>query len=196
MLVGYEANTILRNGLELGNYGRTLVSRLASRHIADYRALLFATRIKKDYRTYFTSDANVSTFLPTGTAKLLPEAWIRYRLNPWLKGEKVKVFHGINGELPYHIGREIKTVVTCYGLDNHHSTSLLDIFLWKKRMAYSFTAADVVVAASREVKQQLIDAGVAQGKIVVISGPSPYEMTDQMVEQYYDIYQHLTGEKY
>lgn len=193
MLVGYEANNILRNSHELGEYGRTLVSRLASRHIANYRALLFATRIKKDFRTYFTSYANVSTFLPVGAAKLLPEAWIRYRLNPWLKGEKVKIFHGLNEELPYHIDRDVKTIITCYGTQEHHRTSLLDSFMWKKRMEYSFAASDVIVAVSKEVKQQLIDTGVTPEKIVVIGGSSPYELTDQMVDQYFELYSKLAG---
>lgn len=196
MLVGYEANIIFRDGHELGEFGRTLVSRLASKHIADYRALLFASRIKKEFRSSFTSDANVSTYLPVGSSKLLPEAWIRYRLNPWLKGEKVKVFHGINEELPYHIGREVKTLITCYGLDKHRNTSIMDAVLWKKRMSYSFASSDAIVAVSKEVKQQLVDAGVMAEKIVVIGDSNPYEVTDKVVEQYYELYRHLAGEKY
>lgn len=193
MLVGYEANNILRNSHELGEYGRTLVSRLASRHIANYRALLFATRIKKDFRTYFTSYANVSTFLPVGTSKLLPELWMRYRLNPWLKGERVNIFHGMNEELPYHIGRDVKTIITCYGQENHHRTSLMDSLMWKKRMEYSFAASDAIVAVSKDVKQQLIDAGVTPEKIVVIGGSNPYELTDQMVDQYFELYMKLAS---
>ena len=50
MLVGYEANNILRNGHELGDFGRELVSRIARRHVSDYRALLFSTRIKNAYK--------------------------------------------------------------------------------------------------------------------------------------------------
>ena len=195
MLVGYEANNILRNSHELGDYGRDLVSRLAKRHVSEYRALLFSTRIKNTYKGYFSSYANIGTFLPDGISKLMPSAWMRYRLNPWLKAEKVKIFHGLNEELPYHIGRDIKTIVTCYGVNEHHYTSLLDSLLWRRRMKYSYDAADVIVAVSREVKQQLVDAGVAAEKIVVIGGASPYEVTDTMAEQYYELYQKLSGLK-
>ena len=192
MLVGYEANNVLRNAHELGEFGRALIEKLANGHVADYRAMLFATRIKKAYKGYYSSCSNVSTFVPFGGAKLMPQLWMRYRLNPWLKLEKVKIFHGLNEELPYHIDRGIKTIVTCYGVDNHHNTSVVDSLLWKRRMKYSFDAADAIVAVSPEVKQQLVERGVNGDKIVVIGGSKPYELTDRMVEQYWELYNALS----
>ena len=193
MLVGYEANNAMRSAGPLGDYSRHLISRIANMHVKDFRALIFSTRIKDDYRTYFSGDSNVSTYVPTGTSKLLPEAWIRYRLNPWLKSEKVKIFHGLNEELPYHIGREVKTVITCYGIKEHHRTSLMDILLWRSRMRYAFSAADAVVAVSEQVKQELLDFGVNEKKIVVISGgtDNPYEMNDEVAVRYFELYQTL-----
>lgn len=193
MLVGYEANNAMRNAGPQGEYSRGLISRIANRHVKDFRALLFSTRMKEEYRKYFSGDSNVSTYLPVGASKLLPEAWMRYRLNPWLKTEKVKVFHGLNEELPYHIGREVKTVITCYGTKEHHRTSLMDMLLWHERMRYSFSAADAVVAVSEEVKQELLDFGVNENKIVVISGGTgnPYEMNDEVAARYFELYQTL-----
>ena len=193
MLVGYEANNAMRNAGPLGEYSRGLISRIANLHVRDYRALLFSTRIKDEYRKYFSGDSNVSTYVPVGSSKLLPEAWIRYRLNPWLKTEKVKIFHGLNEELPYHIGREVKTIITCYGATEHHRTSLMDTLLWRGRMRYAFSAADVVVAVSDNVKQELLNAGVNESKIVVISGgtDNPYEMNDEVAARYFELYQTL-----
>lgn len=191
MLVGYDANNVMRNSTELGDFCRGLVEKMAQRHVSDYRALLFSTRIKSAYKTYFTSFANVSTFVPQGTGKLMPSMWLRYSLNPWLQFEKVKVFHGLNGELPYRIGRDVKTIVTCYGLENHHKTSLLDSLMWKSRMRYSFRASDVIVTVSDEVKRQLVEAGVNGDKVIVIGTGNPYELTDQMVEQYFELYKKL-----
>ena len=193
MLVGYEANNVLRNGHELGEFGRNLIERLATGRVATYRALLFASRTKKEYCTYSSGYSNVSTYVPSGSAKLLPELWMRYLLNPWLKVEKVKIFHGLNEELPYHIDRDIKTIITCYGVEEHHTNSLMDSLFWKKRMEYSYSAADVIVAVSNKVKQDLIDAGVTPEKIVVIGGKNPYELTDRMVEQYFELYTTLAG---
>ncbi len=196
MIVGYEANNVMRNSHELGDFCRALILKLASGHVADFRAVLFATRIKKAYRSEYSGESNVSTFVPFGTAKLIPQLWMRYRLNPWLKLEKIKIFHGLNEELPYHIDRGIKTIVTCYGVGVHHSTSILDSLFWKKRKRYSFEAADVIVAVSNEVKQQIVDTGINGDKIVVIgNGNNPYELTDRMVEQYRELYQLLAGER-
>lgn len=192
MLIGYEANNALRCSDPIGDFCRELIARIAHSHVRDYRALLFSTHIKGDYRSYYSGDSNVSTYVPAGSACLLPEAWMRYRLNPVLKSEKVQLFHGLNEELPYHIDREVKTVVTCYGLNNHHRASLLDTVMWKPRMRYAFAAADCVVAVSEEVREELVSFGVNPRKITVIGVPGkPYELTGEMVNQYYDLYRSL-----
>ncbi len=196
MLVGYEANNALRNSHEIGEFCRDLISRLATGRVNSFRALLFSKRIKNAYKGYYSSYTNISTYVPSGTSKLMPSLWMRYSLNPWLKAEKVKIFHGLNEELPYGIGRDIKTVITCYGLDTHHRTSASDGLMWKRRMRYSFGAADVIVAVSEEVKQQLVGNDVPAEKIVVIASPdgNPFGLTDKMVEQYFQLYQRLAGE--
>ena len=197
MLVGYEANNALRNSHEIGEFCRDLISRLATGRVNTYRALLCSKRIKSAYKGYFSSYSNISTYVPTGSSRLMPSLWMRYSLNPWLKAEKVKVFHGLNEELPYGIGRDIKTIITCYGLDDHQRTSASDGLMWKRRMMYSFNAADVIVAVSDAVKQQLVDIAVPADKIVVIASPdgNPFGLTDKMVEQYFQLYQRLAGEE-
>ncbi len=197
MLIGYEANNAMRNSGELGDYCRTLIERLSSRHIRDgYHALLFSTRMKSDWQDYFSGCSNVSTYLPVGGARLLPEAWMRYRLNPWLKSEKVKLFHGLNEELPYHISRDIKTVITYYGEGHHHGSSLLDMLLWKMRVRYAFGAADAIIAVSDEVRNQLIEQGVNSDKIVVIGTPGrPFEVTDEVVDAHFRLYKSLLGDE-
>ena len=191
MLVGYDANNVFRNADELGEWSRALIEGLASRRVADYRALLFSTRIKSAYKTYYTSYANVSTFVPEGSSKLFPAAWMRYRLNGWLTSEKVKVFHGLNEELPYGIGRSVKTVVTCFGVDAHHRRSMMDSLLGRRRMRYAWRAADVIVAVSEEVKQQLLEAEVDEKRIVVIGEKNPFEVSERVLDQYYQLYQKL-----
>ena len=194
MLIGYEANNALRYSGALGQFARDLIELIADAHVRDYRALLFSTRIKSEFRGYFSGHANVSTYLPSGSSRLLSEAWLRYRLNPILKEEKVKLFHGLNEELPYHIGREVKTVVTCYEVGQHRRGSLIDAMLWRKRMEYAFASADVVVAVSDRVRDQLLAMGVDEGKIEVIGVEGrPYEATRDMAERYFDLYRRLVG---
>lgn len=192
MLVGYEANNAMRNDGELGDYSREIISRLAAKYIGQYRAMLFSTRIRAEYRKYYSGDSNVSTFVPVGMASKLPSAWYRYRLNPWLQGEKVKIFHGLNEELPYAIADNIATVVTCYTPGRHMCNSLLDTLFWRRRMKYSLDRADAIVAVSDEVKKHLVESGVAEDKIVVIGNSSnPLEINEQVVDQYFELYQSL-----
>lgn len=197
MLVGYEANNALRNSHEIGEFCRDLISRLATGRVGMYRALLFSKRVKSAYKGYYSSFSNISTYVPSGSSKLMPSLWMRYALNPWLKAEKVKVFHGLNEELPYGIGRDIKTIITCYGVEDHQRTSMVDGLFWKRRMEYSFSAADVIVAVSEKVKESLVERGVNVEKIIVIGAPSgnPFELTDKMVEQYFQLYRRLAGEE-
>lgn len=197
MLVGYEANNALRNSHEIGEFCRDLISRMATGRVNSFRALLFSKRIKSAYKGYFSGYSNVSTYVPTGASKLMPSLWMRYALNPWLKAEKVKIFHGLNEELPYGIERDIKTIITCYGLENHQRSSASDGLMWKRRMRYSFGAADVIVAVNEQVKQQLVDNEVPAEKIVVIGAAdgNPFTLTDKMVEQYFQLYQRLAGEE-
>jgi hypothetical protein len=192
MLVGYEANNAMRNSTELGDYSRDLIEQMADKHVGDYRALLFSTRIKEEYSKYYSGSTNVSTYVPVGSATMLPSAWIRYKLNPLLQAEKVKVFHGLNEELPYGIEDNIKTVLTCYNPEKHNCNSLLDTLLWQRRMKYSFERADVIVAVSEEVKKQIVSAGVSESKIVVIPGMT---ITDEIVNRYWEIYTKLDEEE-
>ena len=191
MLVAFDANNVFRNSGEMGDWARTLVERMASMRGAGFRALLFATRMKADYKSIFTSFANVSTFVPTGKASLMPSTWMRFSLGPYLKDERVRVFHGLNEELPYGVADKVKTVVTCFGLQEHYTTSFMDNLFWKKRMQYALTKANIVVAVSEEVKAELLSAGVPAERVRVIGTGNPYEVTEEMAAQYMGIYRSL-----
>ena len=193
MIVGYDANNAFRNSGELGDYSRELLVKLASGRNKVFQALLFSTRIKSEFRTSFTSHSNVSTYVPVGLSKLMPAIWMRFSVNTILREEKVKIYHGLNEELPYGIMRDVKTIVTCYGLKRHYTTSLMDSFMWRFRMRYAFRASDAIVAISDAVRQELIDYGVQVEKIHVI-GSGNLEVNDQIAQQYFELYQNLLRE--
>ncbi|MBR1784690.1 MAG: glycosyltransferase [Bacteroidales bacterium] len=194
MLIGYDACNALRLDGPLGDYSRNLIASLADSHVKDFRAILFCTHINDNYSRHFSGYSNISTYLPAGGAKMMPEVWLRYHLNTVLRQEKVQLMHGLNEELPYHIGREVKTVVTCYGTGQHHNTSLPDSMLWRTRMKYAFSAADVVVAVSEAVRESLLANGVSEGKVVVIGDQAdPMRVTPAVAEQYRSLYSRLLG---
>ena len=189
VLVAYDANNVFRNRGELGQYGRELISKMASRHASNYRALLFCTRIKSAFRRFFTSDANVSTISPNGWGRVFPSLWLRSKMGLFLRLEKVQLFHGLNDELPPDIRFDVRTVVTCFGLEGHHATSLGDRIAWRRRMQYALQTADVVVAVSEQVRRDIIATGINEAKVVVIGNGT--DVTDTMVEQYYTLYETL-----
>lgn len=58
-------------------------------------------------------------------------------------------------------------------------------------MRYAWRAADVIVAVSEEVKQQLLEAEVDEKRIVVIGEKNPFEVSERVLDQYYQLYQKL-----
>lgn len=193
MIVGYDANNAFRNRGELGDYARELIIKLATGRNKVFKALLFSTCTRNDFRTSFVSYSNISSYVPVGLSRLLPSVWNRFRVNVFLREEKVKIYHGLNEELPYGITRDVKTIITCYGLKKHYTTSIIDSIMWHFRMRYAFRASDVIVAVSDAVRQELIDYGVPAEKIRVI-GNGSHEVTEEIAQQYFDLYQQLLGE--
>lgn len=197
MLVGYESNNPLRDSHQHGDFSRELIARIADRHINGYRAMLFTKNVKRAYRTFFSGNSNVSTYVPTGLSRLLPSLWLRFSLNSIIKTEqvKVKLYHGLNSELPYGLDRDIKTVITYYGLSNHNKNSLMDRLLWRTRLHYAFRASNRIIAVDEKARVELLDAGVPEDKIVVIGVEGhPFEVTDQLADAYYEVYRDLVGD--
>ena len=69
---------------------------------------------------------------------------------------------------------------------------MMDSLTWKKRMRYAWNASDIVVAVSEKVKDELMEAGVSEQRVLVIGEDNPYKVTDRVVAQYYDLYSKLT----
>ena len=193
MIVGYDARNAFRNSTALGEYSRNLITAIASRHSVDFRALLFAPSMRGDYRTHFISYANVSTYRAVGINKHLPTFWHRFRLNAALMDNKVKVYHGLNEELPYGIGRDIKTIITCYGLESHRATSPIDSLMWRHRMHYAFRASNIIVAVSDAVRDELLAYGVRAEKIRVLPMSPDGKVDATTADAYFEIYQKLIG---
>ncbi|MCR4659898.1 MAG: glycosyltransferase [Bacteroidales bacterium] len=194
MIVGYDARNIFRNSSRLGDYCRELVATIAQRHIGKgFQAMLYAPNMNGDYRTFFISNANVGTYKPKGKGMLASIVWHRFKLNPVLMDAKVKLYHGLNEELPYGIGRDIKTVITCYGLHAHKSTSFIDSIVWRHRMRYAFRASNIIVAVSDEVRDELVQAGVNEAKIRVIPMSADGTVGAAEADAYYAIYEQLVG---
>jgi UDP-N-acetylglucosamine 2-epimerase len=60
-------------------------------------------------------------------------------------------------------------------------------------MRYAWNAADVVVAVSEEVKKELLEAGVNEQRVLVIGEKDVFEVSDRVMDQYYELYSRLSA---
>lgn len=171
MVIGFDAKRAFQNNTGLGNYSRMLICGLAEEH-QDLRAFLYSPDMTGEFSRYFTSYANISTRQPTGWDRRFPGLWRRYGVSMHLKGDKVKLFHGLSHELPYGIPRTIRRVVTMHDLivwRYPQFYTLFDRMVHRSKQRHACRTADVVVAISQQTKRDLVEImHVPEEKIQVI----------------------------
>lgn len=171
MVIGFDAKRAFQNSTGLGNYSRILVCGLAQEH-QDIRAFLYSPQMNGEYAKYFTGYANISTRMPTSIDRFFPDIWRRFGVTVHLKGDKVKIFHGLSHELPHGIPRSIKRVVTMHDLivwRYPQFYSPFDRMVHRMKQRHSCRIADAVVAISEQTKQDLMHyLNVPESKIKVI----------------------------
>lgn len=171
MIIGFEAKRAFHNKTGLGNYSRMLICGLSKEH-PEVHSFLYSPYMDGEYKSYFTSYANISTRQPTGFDKRLPNLWRSFGVSMHLKGDKVTIFHGLSHELPHGIPHDIKTVVTMHDLivwRYPQFYSLFDRRMHKIKQRHSCHIADTVVAISESTKKDLIKyLHIPEEKIKVI----------------------------
>ena len=171
MVIGFDAKRAFQNNTGLGNYSRMLVCGLAQEH-QDIRAFLYSPDMSGEYKSYFTGYANISTRQPTGIDRHIPNIWRRFGVTFHLKGDNVKIFHGLSHELPHGIPRSIKRVVTIHDLivwRYPQFYSFFDRVVHRAKIRHSCRISDVVVAISEQTKRDLMEfLQLPEDKIKVI----------------------------
>lgn len=172
MKIGYDAKRIFHNTTGLGNYSRDLVQ-ILSRYYP-----------KNQYYLYNPKPAKVNRLIPDGKTliEIKPTSFLAKKLHflwrsKWivkqLLKDKITVFHGLTGELPYGIEKtDIKTLVTIHDLIFVRYPKLykaLDRKIYLKKFKYAAQTADIVIAISEQTKLDIIDfLGIESNKIQVI----------------------------
>ena len=172
MIIGYDAKRIFHNTTGLGNYSRDLV-RILSTFYPKNKYLLYnpkpgkVTRLKMDA-------ARIKEILPTSyIAKKLHFLWRSNWIVKQLIKDKIDIYHGLTGELPYGIrNKNIKSVVTIHDLIFIRYPELYQSFdrrIYLKKFKYAAETADVVIAISEQTKRDVVDfLGINPDKIQVI----------------------------
>jgi glycosyltransferase involved in cell wall biosynthesis len=107
--IGIESKRIFNNHTGLGVYGRNLLKGLTSNQkISNIYLFTPSNKLKIDY-----NQKNIFYIYPKYFFKFFKSIWRSIFLGLFIP-KKVNVFHGISGELPFFIPKNIKKVVTIH----------------------------------------------------------------------------------
>ncbi len=172
MRIGYDAKRIFHNTTGLGNYSRDLV-RIMHDFYPDNSYLLYNPKKGKINRLkvdgHILKEILPTTFLAKKASFIWRSKWIVKQL---LK-DKIDIYHGLTGELPYGIEKtNIKTIVTIHDLIFVRYPELYKAFdrkVYFKKFKYAAEIADVVIAITEQTKQDIVDfLGINPDKIKVV----------------------------
>lgn len=160
MNIGFDAKRIFHNTTGLGNYSRDLV-RILSKYFPENQYLLYNPK-KGKVKRLVPNNLNVFEKLPQNfIGKLIPSVWRSKCIIKQLLQDKVDIFHGLTGELPYGINStQVKTVVTIHDLifvRYPQQYKAFDRKIYLKKFQYAAQFADVVVAISEQTKRDIVD---------------------------------------
>jgi len=162
--IGFDAKRIVRNNTGLGSYGRTLVRDLA--YLPDsLRLRLYAPdKGRKDLRSQVEGLPRITLRYPkAGFLPFEKTLWRSHGIVRDLKKDKVQLYHGLSGELPWGIRKSgIKSVVTIHDLifmrhPEFYPWFDAKIYTWKFRR--TLKEADHIIAISECTRRDVLELG-------------------------------------
>ncbi|HSV87410.1 MAG TPA: glycosyltransferase family 1 protein [Bacteroidales bacterium] len=160
MNIGFDAKRVFHNRTGLGNYGRDLIRILGSIFPTNH---YFLYNPKPGKSNLFNANFNwVTERMPNGRFwRFFYNLWRQYGILYDLKKDKIDLYHGLSAELPVGISRTgIKSVVTVHDLiflRFPQFYTAIDAWIYRKKTGYAVKNADLVVAISKQTRQDIID---------------------------------------
>ena len=175
LTIGFDAKRIVRNSTGLGSYGRTLVRDLA--YLPEgLRLRLYAPDKGHDHlRSQVEGLPRISFCYPKAVESLPLEKalWRVHGIVKELQKDKVQIYHGLSGELPWGIRKSgIRSVVTIHDLiflrhPEFYPWIDRKIYAWKFR--HTLKEADHIIAISECTKRDVLELGqVDPGRVTVV----------------------------
>ncbi|MFT7351945.1 MAG: glycosyltransferase involved in cell wall biosynthesis [Flavobacterium sp.] len=172
MKIGFDAKRFFHNSTGLGNYSRDFI-RILSTFFPDNHYILYNP--KKSNRQFSNPNGiAVTEAIPDSLLfKKLSSLWRSTFINSQLKKDKIEIFHGLSGELPFGISNKIAKVVTIHDLIFERYPELYSFFDRKihfSKFSYAAKKADVIIAISEQTKSDILKyiPNIASQKIKVI----------------------------
>lgn len=170
LVIGVDAKRAYQNASGLGNYSRDLIRILAQRK-PHWIFKLFTPKEK----TRFEMNAlpNVQKICPKSFwGRFFRGAWRSLGITQVAKEQKLDLYHGLSGEIPYGISAKIPTIVTIHDLIFLRYPQLYSFFdrkIHNLKFKYAVNKASHIIAISEQTKRDIVDYyGIEPSKISVI----------------------------
>ena len=173
MIIGFDGKRAVSNFTGLGNYSRFVIGALNKKFQGEVYKI-FAPKRKNNREFNDLLKKNTSDLYPKSKiAKLLPSVWRSKLILKDLKEEKIDIFHGLSGELPFGISKTgIKSVVTIHDLIFRHYPEYykpIDRTIYDYKFRRACKEADKIIAVSDCTKRDIISYyNISEDKIVTV----------------------------
>ena len=162
MRIAFDAKRIVQNGTGLGSYGRTLVNDLSK--FDDLDLTLYApNKGRDDLRQQITESDHLRFFFPQEKTAIGKAFWRSFGIVNQLQKDNIQVYHGLSGELPFHIKRTgIKSVVTIHDLiflRHPEFYNKIDVLIYKWKFLQTIQEADRIIAISECTRRDICEFG-------------------------------------
>ncbi len=162
MRIAFDAKRIVQNGTGLGSYGRTLVNDLSK--FDDLDLTLYApNKGRDDLRKQITESDRLRFFFPHEKTAIGKTLWRSFGIVNQLQKDNIQVYHGLSGELPFHIKRTgIKSVVTIHDLiflRHPEFYNKIDVLIYKWKFLQTIQEADRIIAISECTRRDICEFG-------------------------------------
>lgn len=160
MNIGYDAKRIFHNTTGLGNYSRDLV-RILSASYPSNRYFLYNPKPAKVQRLVPDGKIVIEKKPHTYIGRLASSFWRSKLIVKQLLNDKIDIFHGLTGELPFGIEKtHIKTILTIHDLIYFRFPELynpIDRIIYLHKLKHAVKIADVIVAISEQTKSDIVE---------------------------------------
>lgn len=182
MRIAFDAKRAYQNTTGLGNYSRMLIKALAT----GYPQHEYYLAVPKQTDLFAPANPNIHIITPTGFNTSIRSMWRSDFVKTDLKANNIDIYHGLSNEIPkgiQHTG--IKSVVTIHDLIFERypkQYAAVDTAIYRYKFRYAAKHADMVIAISRQTKQDLVEYyQTPESKIAVC-----YQSCDPIFEQVKD----------
>lgn len=186
MKIGYDAKRAFHNSRGLGNYSRDCV-RIVSERLHPAQLYLFNPKKSKGYAQLLQLKNTVEV-LPSGWWKNVSGLWRTWGVSRQAKQLHLDLYHGLSGEIPVGMFRNVPTIVTIHDLiflRYPELYSFWDRVIHTAKFKYAAQNAHHIIAISEQTKKDIIRYfGICEEKISVV-----YQGCHQVFKQEYSLEQ-------